>query len=365
MIDHTWNGGCHERAKRRHAIVASAHSRRTLLVVSLALATGCATTPTSNPSVSRTELRRGAVQCLFAAIRYRYNPAVRAAAVESLEATASSDAAARIRAALLDEHPAVRFAACVAVGKSQDRLAESAIRRCLEDSDANVRVGALFAMHRLGHTEDTGKLATLLLKHNDPAVRRNAALVTGILVEPGAIKALARAMKDRDKGVRDHALEAMARLHNADAKREMVFMTEAGIGAEEVFALSALAVTRDPALAETFRYKLAHGDHLETRLAAARGLGLLGLDDGYDIANRALSYGGAPVRASEGSRAQRLLRVRLLAASALGAIGRTDALGALDRLMNRSTDPREQVAAARAILEIIEANRKRGFPSFP
>ena len=365
MVDNTWIDRCHGQAKRRHAIAASAHSRRMLLVVSLALAAGCTTTPTSSPTASRTELRRGAVRCLYAAIRYRYNPAVRAAAVEALGTTASSDATARIRSALLDEHPAVRFAGCVAAGKSQDHLAESALRQCLEDADPNVRVGALFAMHRLGHTEQTGKLATFLLKHNDPAVRRNAALVMGFLGEPGVLKALARAMKDRDQGVRDHALEAMARVPNAEAKRELVFMTEAGVGAEEVFALSALAVTRDPSLAATYRYKLAQGDHLETRLAAARGLGLLGLDGGYDVAVRALHYKGAPVRDSESSREERLLRVRLLAASALGAIGRTDALGALERLMNRSGDPREQVAAARAILEIIEANRRRGFPSFP
>lgn len=305
------------------------------------------------------------MHCLKAAIRYRYNPAVRVAAVEALEAADSSDAAARIRAALLDEHPAVRFAGCVAVGKAKDRLAESALRRCLDDVDPNVQVGALFAMHRFGRTERTGKLASFLLQHDEPAVRRNAAYVMGVLGEPGVIKALARAMKDRDKGVRDQALEAMARIGNADAKQELVFMTEAGVGAEEVFALSALASTRDPAFSETYKYKLAQGSHLETRLAAARGLGLLGLDDGYEIAIRSLRFGGAPQRDSESSREERLLRVRLLAASALGAIGRTDAMGALEQLMDRSNDPRIQVAAAKAIVEIVAAKDQRGFPAFP
>ncbi len=305
------------------------------------------------------------MHCLKAAIRYRHNPAVRVAAVEALEAANSSDAAARIRAALLDEHPAVRFAGCVAVGKSKDHLAESALRHCLDDVDPNVQVGALFAMHRFGRTERTGKLASFLLQHDDPAVRRNAAYVLGVIGEPGVIKALARAMKDRDKGVRDQALEAMARIGNADAKQELVFMTEAGIGAEEVFALSALAATRDPAFSETYKYKLAQGTHIETRLAAARGLGLLGLDDGYEIAIRSLRFGGAPQRDSESSREERLLRVRLLAASALGAIGRTDAVGALDQLMNRSNDPRIQVAAAKAIVEIVAAKDQRGFPAFP
>ena len=121
----------------------------------------------------------------------------------------------------------------------------------------------------------------------------------------------------------------------------------------------------DPAFSETYKYKLAQGTHIETRLAAARGLGLLGLDDGYEVAIRSLRYGGAPQRDSESSREERLLRVRLLAASALRAIGRTDAVGAVEQLMNRSNDPRIQVAAAKAIVEIVAAKDQRGFPAFP
>jgi HEAT repeat protein len=54
--------------------------------------------------------------------------------------------------------------------------------------------------------------------------------------------------------------------------------------------------------------------------------------------------------------------VRQLAAAALGAIERVDALPALADLLEDDRDPRVQVSAARAILEIIEANRAETLP---
>ena len=63
--------------------------------------------------------------------------------------------------------------------------------------------------------------------------------------------------------------------------------------------------------------------------------------------------------------AGQILRRRQLAAAALGAIGRTDALPALDRLMRDPADPRVQVSAARAVLEIIEADRQEALPFAP
>ncbi len=139
-------------------------------------------------------------------------------------------------------------------------------------------------------------------------------------------------------------------------------MTNAGIGPEEVFAISALAATHDPVYAEGFRYKLATATHIETRLAAARGLGLLGFDDGYDVALRALRS-VRPVRPSASDSPEgQTLRARQMAASALSAIGRVDALPALDRLLERSRDPRVQVSAARAILEILAVDRSDALP---
>ncbi len=323
---------------------------------------GCATTGPTGNVVSQRELRRRAMECLRAAVDFRPNTAVRVAAVEALETCPCAQSLPWIRTALLDEHPAVRFAGCVAIGNLRDTVAETAIRDRLSDDDPSVRAAALFAMHRLGHTEQTGELATYLLKHEDPAVRRNAAMVLGMFEEPGVVKLLARAMRDSDAGVRDHALEAMARLGNRDAKKELTFVTSAGIGSEEVFAVCALAATRDRTYADTYRYKLSAAPHLETRLAAAYGLGLLGSDEGFALAMRALRLRKAPTRDPNDSPAGQLLRIHQLAAKALGAIGRADALPLLRDHMENQNDPRLQVSAARAVLEIVEANEDDGLP---
>lgn len=302
-----------------------------------------------------TSLRDRALSYLKAAVGYGPNPAVRVEAVEALEAAGGESARVWIRSALLDEHPAVRFAACVASGRLEDAAAERRLRLCVNDQDPSVQVAALFALHRLGITTGTGRIPTYLLQHPDPAVRRNAALILGLLGEPGAIRILARAMRDRDAGVRQHALEAMARLGSAEARQELTFMTNSGVGSEEVFALGALAETGDPEYAETFRYKLNSAAHLETRLSAARALGLLGSDEGLHVALDVLKNGFRTRHETQDSPAAQILRVRQLALAALGAIAHADALTTVADILDDPSDPRVQVSAAQATLQIIQA----------
>lgn len=323
----------------------------------LALSVGCAQLPKATLRVDRMELERRALNCLKAAIRYEHNPSVRLEAVEALESSGCEEGLPWIRSALLDEHPAVRFAVCVAVGRLRDAVAEQRLRASVDDEDAGVQVAALFALHRLGHEELTGRMPTYLLHREDVTVRRNAALVLGFLDEPGAIKILARAMRDGDEGVRKHALEAMARLGNQEARQELAFMTNSGVGSDEVFAIGALAETGDRIYMDTFRYKLATGVHLETRLAAARALGRLGSDEGFAVAMKALKTSRPLRRDPHDPGAGQILRARQLAAAALGAIGRSDALPACAALIGDPTDPRVQVSAARAVLEIVAARR--------
>jgi HEAT repeat protein len=341
------------------------------LTLGLLLA-GCAQPRVGREVSNRVELRRRAMECLKNAVAYRDNPVVRVEAVEALKGVHSAEGLPWIRSALLDDHPAVRFAACVAVGEVRDAGAEAGVAKALKDADAAVRVAALFARHRLGHTERTGDLAGYLLHDPDATVRRNAALVLGLLGERGAVKILAKGMKDADAGVRNHALEAMARLGNREARQELTFMTGAGVGSDEVFAINALAATGDPTYADTFRYKLATAAHLETRLAAARGLGLMHSDGqtsrperegpGFELAMRGLRQ-DRPMRSDPQDPAEaQILRTQQLAAAALGAIGRAEALPALTEVMEKSDDPRVQVSAAGAILDILDAERTKAFP---
>lgn len=336
-------------------------SRFSLLAL-ITLLAGCAVPQRVDTSDNHVTLKRRAFRCLKAAIQYEHNPAVRVEAVEALESSGFEEGLPWIRAALLDGHPAVRFAACVALGRLGDAVVERRLRTCLTDEDASVQVGALFALHRLGHSGLTGRMPAYLLDGEDVTVRRNAALVLGLLNEPGTIKVLARAMRDRDAGVRQHALEAMARLGNREARQELSFMTNAGVGSEEAFAIQALGETGDPVFLDTLRYKLATAMHLETRLAAARGLGRLGSGEGFDVALRALGARPRLVNDPNDPVSGQILRARQMAAVALGAIGRPQALPALEKLMDDPADPRVQVSAARAVLEILAVNRARALP---
>ena len=306
--------------------------------------------------------RSRAMEYLRAAVHYRNDPAVRAEAVEALEIAGTRESFPWIRAALTDPHPGVRFAACVTIGQLNDKIALRAVRNAVTDENCSVQAAALFALHRMGDESRSGRLPNYVLSGDNVTCRRNAALVLGMLDERSGIKVLARAMKDPDFGVRHHALEAMARLGNSEARQELAFMTSSGVGSEEIFAITALSATRDPIYADTFRYKLTTAPHLETRLAAARALGTLGLSEGFSVAIEALR--GKPVLRDDAQdpAPQQRLRISQMAMAALGAIGRTEALPVLMKLMDDKNGPHVRVSAARAILEIIEADRRRSNP---
>ena len=333
-----------------------------LLALSSWAIAGCAGRVIQGDRFDKARLQRSAQECLKAAIRYEDNPVVRAEAVEALESVASDDMLPWIRSAMLDEHPGVRFAACMAAGRLRDASAESGLRKCLNDADGSVRVAALYAMHRLGHTEQTGRLTWYLLYSHDLTVRRNAAMAIAMLDEPSGVKVLARSMKDLDAGVRQHALEGMARLGNKEARQELTFMANSGVGSEEVFAINALGATGDQVFEDTFRYKLATGAHFETRLAAARGLGKLGRREGLAVALEGLAMQRPPRNDPDDPGSDQLLRIHQLAASAAGAIGREEALPVLANLLERDGDPRVQVSASRAVLEILGGGHARDIP---
>jgi len=313
---------------------------------------GCASPSTVGPKKNAPGGYALALAVLRDSIQFKENAAVRAAAVEAMEADSSEATRPWIRSALLDDHPGVRFAACMAVGTLRDTAAEQVVRQRLHDADPSVRVGAIFALHRLGDDLHTGKLPTYLFDEKEVSARRNAALVIGRMNNPSGIRVLARAMKDRDTGVRLQALEGMARLGNSEARQELAFMANAGVGSDEVLALNALADLRDPVCADTFRFKLTTGTHIEVKLAAARGLALLGSDEGWSEAVAGLQ--GGPARRADDPRDppnEQQLRIRQLAAAALGAMSRRSPMPELEKALRMERDPRVTVAIAKAMIE--------------
>jgi HEAT repeat protein len=323
----------------------------------LTMVGACASPRQSVVATDFQQLRPRAIECLRRGVEYRPNPVVRATAVEGIERSRCGEAAAWVRAALVDEHPAVRFAACLAVGRSKDELARGSLLELIRDEDASVRVGAAFALHQLGDTRFSGLMPDALLGDPTPQVRCNAAMVLGGLGSRGVVKVLARSMRDPDTTVRNHALEAMARLGNPDAQQQLMFMANSGIGPEEVFAIQALAVTGERKYEELFLGKMADdvGRHIEIRLAAARAMGLLGRPEGLEVTMRGLRFDRPSLNEPGDPPAAQILRARVMAIAAAGAIGRSEAIPDLTAIMEANEDPRLQVAAATAILQILDS----------
>lgn len=333
----------------------------TLAMVGCLLA-GCAQhNPYDSPAAMR-QIKQRALECLKRGVAYEFLPSVRAQSVESLQEEAPERGLPWIRNCLNDEHPAVRFAACMALGTLRDGALQPSLTRLLDDPNHSVRAAAIFALHRLGEKRYTARLASYLNEDDDPAVRRNAALILGRLGEKGAIPLLAGVVESADEGLHAQALESLALLGNPQAVQQLTFTINSGLGPHEVFALNALALTRDPTLEKTFRYKLENGAFLETRLAAARGLGELGSDQGLKVALEGIAFDDAQPGLEHDPKENQIMRIRQMAAAALGAIGDPAGLPALARRLEDNTDPRVQVAAAKAILRIVSRQERQSMP---
>lgn len=314
---------------------------------------GCVSTPTVPPDP---ELRRTAMAYLEMALRYPDNPVVRADAMEAAGLVLGSNARMWLRDGLDDEHPAVRFAACMAMGKLEDPGDPSVVAPLCHDEDPNVRIGAYFVMERTGNYRYRVAWRDLLTHHPDPRIRRNAALALGHLEDP-AVKPLLRraASMDADEGVKVQALEGLALLNDRDAIGQFLYQSFGGPGFKQPFALLTLGRTADPRAVPALRRGLDSAPYLEARLAAARSLALQGhAQEGLDKALDALDWSDADPKLVDDPPDNQIMRIRTMAAMALGQIGDRKALPGLIRRMEDPSDPRVQLAAATAILMILD-----------
>jgi HEAT repeat protein len=324
------------------------------LVAVIAFATsGCKTPGRRLTSTEENDLRSRAIEALRRAVRFKAAGSIRAAGIEVMQRHLGESAYPRIRLALRDDEPGVQFAAILATGRLRDHDSLAKVRAFADDENPSLRIAAYFAMHRLGDTTHTGELAEMLLYAPEATVRRDAAYVLGLLEEPEAIKLLARAMRDKDESVRRQAIESLAMLGNPEAVQQLTFAASSGLAASRVAAIDTLANLEKPELVGTFQYKFKSGEYIEIRLAAARGLGKLGVADGFDFALRSLEFNRPMSGVPQDTPQSQIARVRQAAALALGAIRDRRALPALRKQLNDSFDPRVQLAAADAILDII------------
>jgi len=263
------------------------------------------------------------------------DPFLRCNAIEAMSEVDPSQVAPVVLKELKDPQASVRFAAVVAAGQMKLVDAYKPLIDMAYDPDPRVQAGVRFALHRLGDTRLSKELEQLA-GSADPHVRGTTAFVLGLLGEPSATKMLITLLGDRSPSVRIQAAEALWRLGNERGLEDLVAFSISGYPDDQIIALQAIAETKDQRVIQHVRGEL-QSDYIEVSLAAARGLGMLGSDEGWNVA--------VPAAKSKDP------RQRSLAALAMGAIGRSDLQGYLKDLL---ADPEAtvRISAATAILQL-------------
>lgn len=264
------------------------------------------------------------------------DPILRANAIEAIQRTIGVEGADHIQRGLNDRESVVRFSSAMAVGALQLKPAKPTVWEMAQgDGDASVRVAARYALHRMGDVRLSHDLEKYAID-TDKWVRANTAMVLGRLGEKSALNVLRTMTKDRQREVRLQVFEAMWRLGDEEGLENLVASSYSQDPSDQIIATIALAEPRNDKVSGVIYGKLV-SDYPETELAAARGMGMLGSDAGYTIAMNA-------TRDTDPRR-------RVMAAMALGAIGRSDAQPALTRLLG-DQDPNVKLASATAILQL-------------
>jgi len=334
------------------------------LLSAVVLTTGCGGTLRSAlpPDAQRT-FRNEAMDFLKHAA-FSDEPVVRMQAIEAFQEVAPREGFQYIEGNVNNGYAGVCFAAVMAVGTLRDSSVLERVRTLAEDADPNVRIAALYALHRLGDQRRTSELSDFLQKHRDARVRANAALAIGRLKEPGSAHVLNLALRKEQKdAVKLQIMEALALLGDKAGIERLRFAGHSAAPDQSALALMFLANAGCEEAEDLFRYRLDVADQPEIKLQAARGLGKLGHDDGLDLALAYLFFNSPDHGRKNDPPEQQIVRIRALAALALEAIGNPQALPALQRAFHQAGQPDlVRLAIARAAVAIVDRSGQTNQP---
>lgn len=311
----------------RHVMV------RCLGLLVIGLVVGCATT--TPPAVQKPidlNLQERAAEVLVRAIGSE-DPIIRAHAIESVKRIGGEGSEEVILDALNDGVGIVRFAGAMAAGERRVAAAHQRLLEMVDDPNVSTQVAVRYALHRLGDYRRSHDLETFA---RDPrtGVRANTAMVLGLIEEPTAVRILQGMRKDPEAAVTLQVAEALWRYHEMEGLETLVAASQSAFPDFQIVGVQGMVGPKDPRVIQHVRSMLT-AEHLEVQLVAARAMGVLGSDEGYALAAKAIR--------------DRSPRLKVLAALALAEIGRTDAQALLAPLLD-DADMDVRLAAATGLL---------------
>ena len=174
------------------------------------------------------------------------DPRVRANAVEALVVTEGRNAGAVYVQALKDDRLPVVAAGAMAVGETRYAPAQPVLVALAEGDRTPPRLlpSVIYALHRLGNDQHTGRLGRLL-RDRDKHVRAEAARVMGKIGDPSAIGPLKAVQRDdMEVMVRLNVAEALAMLGDERSIGQLEAFTKSQFMEDRLIAIQALGKLR-------------------------------------------------------------------------------------------------------------------------
>lgn len=202
----------------------------------------------------------------------------------------------------------------------------------LADESPDVQSAAFLSLQRVGPTAYPQLRDAL--SSTRPPLRREAARTLGRLGDQESAPLLMTLLIDPDSSVRSAAAEALALLQHRPAielARKIVVGGEPPLDGY----LRLLGYAKDPQHVGFIRIRLLEDHQVETRVAAAWALGMIGSPQGREALEHALTKDRTP-------------EVRRAAAVALGQLALPESIDLLKRQCAKDPDARQEILAALA-----------------
>ena len=227
-------------------------------------------------------LRPGAIEIIRDGLADE-SPIIRSYAIEVVSATGTKELVSIVVQLLKDDTVEVRFAAALAIGDMRYLAAQYSLRRLLNDTNENIKIGAAYALTRLGKG-DFRDIIRRLTKSKDQTARANAVMLLGKLGSKGDMQLLYQTLRalDSDDKVKIQAVEALATLGDEKIYQSKCWpLLISKYHDDRIMGIKAMGQLGTDEAKNAIKTML-YDDIVEVRLYAAGQLGELGDTTGED-----------------------------------------------------------------------------------